>query len=1244
MMPAEGHVLADRFVLVRRLGEGGFGVVYEGRDLRDGGRIALKLLRRSEPAWLVSFKREFRTLAGIRHPNLVALDQLFSHEDQWFFTMELVDGHNFLEYVRGTSFTRRLPPGLGTTSTLLPEQPQLPTERDERHAASPELDHVRLRAGLRQLFEGLLSLHAAGKVHRDIKPANVLTTPEGRIVLIDFGMVTAAFSTTESMAGGTPAYMAPEQATSTSLGPAADMYSAGLVLYEALTGRLPFEGTALEILLAKQRWQPPVPALLLPEAPDDLSSLCVRLLQRDPGARPSAQEVLRALGAAAAPRARRERADVQMGGFVGRREELRMLFDAFEDSGQGRLASVIISGDSGIGKTHLVRRFIAQLLAEQPDTLVLEGRCHEREAIPYKVLDGVIDALSRRLSHMPALEVAAVLPTRRALLGRLFPSMLRVPGLAATQGAGSTEDAASHDLRQRAFLELQELFMRLTIHHRVVVVIDDLQWADEDGLRALETILGAPDAPSLLFVGNLRVSRSSGDRAYRSLVARIPCRVRHIDLRGLSSVDARELAVALVPAGQASEGVVERIALEAGGHPLFVEELSRHAAQHRSTLRDVRLDEVIWSRVVELEALARALVEVVAVAGKPIPQDVAASAAALAPADFQREVAILRACRLLRTSGSDWEDAIDTYHDRIRESVLARLHADRLRALHEAIAVALEAAAKSDAESLAVHFRESGNAARGAHYAELAGDEALRTFAFERAVEWFEQALELRAHDAAERRGVRIKLGDALALAGRGVLAARHLEQAAEESPARDALELRRRAAEQLLNSGHLDEGIAGIRRVLALIGMRMPSSRLGTLLALFRLSWLVRLRGLAFVERSRGRASADELVRIDTCWSIARALGFADSMVGFVFSMRALLLALRAGDLNRILPPLAMTATFWNVAGNRRARQGTKMLRLALRLSRRSDDRRAHVVVGIGASLALFFYGRFRRARHRLLQATHLAEAQRGIVFERTALRMILLQSLGFLGRFRELCSYQEQALRDAEARGDVYATVGVQVGFPNLAWLIKDRPDLAEEALRAATAAWSQRGFHTQHFDVLCAHVSLNLYRGEVEQAYERARELSTRARRSLLWRIQVFRLRVLYGHGSAVLALLEAGIGDRQALLRQLAGGARSIERERMAWMSPFARVLRAGLALQAGDGSGAVRALRAAAGEFLVGDMAAYSVAASERAARLQADSAATDEMERASTWLRKEGVVAPERMLAVLIPGLTRVRV
>jgi serine/threonine protein kinase len=241
-----------RFELVQVLGRGGYGVVFEALDHGSGQHVALKLLTRKGAAHRARFEHEFRSLRDIRHPHVVRAGELFEDEGHAFFTMELVRGTQFLGHVRAAR-GGRLP-----------------------------FDVARLRHCLGQLVEAVQAVHRSGKLHRDIKPANILVTEAGRLVLLDFGLVTevGARPPCDALAG-TAAYMAPEQTTGARVGPAADWYAVGTLLYEALTGRLPFAGSSLEVLLAKQRTEPLPPRLLVPEIPIALSALCLGLLKPD---------------------------------------------------------------------------------------------------------------------------------------------------------------------------------------------------------------------------------------------------------------------------------------------------------------------------------------------------------------------------------------------------------------------------------------------------------------------------------------------------------------------------------------------------------------------------------------------------------------------------------------------------------------------------------------------------------------------------------------------------------------------------------------------------------------------------------------------------------------------------------------------------------------------------------------------------------------------------------------------------
>ena len=227
------------------------GVVYEAHDRETDKVVALKVLTRAEASHISRFKNEFRSLADVSHPNLVSLYEFMSDGQYWFFTMELVQGVNFLEYVRQgyhakhvqssrTPTLRKTPKGSDdelwadheAETRQLDFVPALePVEGSvepppETSLSKSKLDLSRLNIAIRQLAEGLHGLHETGKLHRDIKPSNVLVTKEGRVVILDFGLVAEVEGKEpydSATLAGTPDYMSPEQGGQFPISPASEI-------------------------------------------------------------------------------------------------------------------------------------------------------------------------------------------------------------------------------------------------------------------------------------------------------------------------------------------------------------------------------------------------------------------------------------------------------------------------------------------------------------------------------------------------------------------------------------------------------------------------------------------------------------------------------------------------------------------------------------------------------------------------------------------------------------------------------------------------------------------------------------------------------------------------------------------------------------------------------------------------------------------------------------------------------------
>jgi tetratricopeptide (TPR) repeat protein len=1188
-----------RFGDLRRIGEGAFGVVYLARDLATREDVALKTIAVGRAELIYRLKHEFRALADLRHRNLIRFYELFADKESVFFTMEYVPGTNFLSYVR--------PGGV--------------------------LDERRLRAGLSQLAEGLSALHASGKLHRDVKPSNVRVTPDDRVVLLDFGLAKELDASTLGNSielAGTPEYMSPEQALGETVSAASDWYSVGVMLYQALAGRVPFKGTWHEII-TQQRGVPVSPSVLVPEAPADLSVLCMSLIARAPQARAGHEEIENVLGHGQPS----SRPPADLPGdkpLVGRQRELDELRDALIRVRDGVGVTVLLDGTSGVGKTSLVERFLEQAERES-GALVLRGRCYERERVPYQGIDSLIDDLCRLLNG-PDRVATEFLPRQVAALVRLFPVMDRVP---AIRGHGLRTRAVALDeqeVRRQAFGALRELLQRVADRHLLILHIDDLQWGDLDSAKLLRELLRPPDAPALLLILGFRSEDQDRSPCLVALLGEPLGAALQMHLRPLDADAAGTLIRALLP-GPVPDVDVASLTRGTDGNPFLIQELARAVADPesswaRETAPDVH--QALRGRFARLPPAARSLLETVAVAGHPVTELVARHACGLSGSPWE-DSDLLGAQHLVRFAGAADARRLEPFHDRIREAVLADLSPERARECHRGLAEALEEAGSSDPEVLARHHEAAGNAEQALDFSVLAAEQADRALAFDRAARLYRRAIGLVPEGNSQRVKLLAALGIALANSGRCVDAAdAFLEAAMGEPAAAERTRLRRRAAEQRFFAGQIDQGRRLIREDLRAQGFPVPRRRWAWASLLLHRLYLRRLRGLE--PSRRDTFSLGEVTLLEHVYNVCVGLSFVDALIGGEMAVRYFVRALDLGEPRLIARGRALIAGHAAIE-TPNARWTHYLVERMEADGKQVAERPVDGSMACVRGLRAYFGGDWREALGYLDSAEKIfSEECPALVWELWTTRAVSVWALFFLGGWREMQRRVEASLREARDRGNLYGVAGIVSPFGVASWLARDDVAGATESLREVTSRWSVRGFQFQKFWFLTAESLIRLYAGDGRGAWEGlSKGWEDVANPAVTFRFPMLTVQLLNvraGCALAAAALEAPGSEARRRLLDQAERAARRLGKVAVPQASALADLLRGGVAVQRRQTDEAVRCVERAVQALDRLEMAAFAAAARCRLARLRG--------ENVPAFLPDEGVANPGAMVRMLAPG------
>jgi eukaryotic-like serine/threonine-protein kinase len=1229
---AAGDELADgRFLIEHLLGRGGMGVVYAALDRQRNQRIALKTLHASDTALLHAIKREFRALSDVHHAGLVRLHELFWADERCFFTMDLLEGQDFLAYVRPVHETEQaVTVHSDLTLRALEEEPPVSSNWQQGL-----LDRARLEGALAQLVVAVDALHAAGKLHRDLKPSNVLIDDQGKLTILDFGLaLDQDFEPAYvELLAGTPLYMAPELFAGCFASPESDWYAVGMMLYEALAGRDPYRDVKGGLLAAKQLKEVSLPSDV---APGPLADLALALLRQAPEMRPRAADIRKVLAISGAAQST---APLRRPHFlVGRETELgRLKAESDEQARTREPRLMLVEGSSGIGKTALLERFVAELRSDRAraPVAVLFGRCHEREWGPHKAFDEVVEALAQHLARVPEAELSRLLPDDVSPLLEVFPVLGELAALNARRSPARYVNP--REQRRRAYQALSILLRAFAARQRTVVVIDDLHWGDADSARLLLDLLTTGDAPACLFVMSYRAEPRAESVCLRQLFdeeRRLPefVATTRLEVCELGRAAARELSEQWLPRTTARKPeMLEAICAEAKGNPLLLRELSSSAGLWNERA-SWDLAHIVQARLERLPESARELFEMVCVSGRPLSQAVAARAT---DADVAQAVSHLQRERLIRERTSLKPDAIDVYHDRIRQAVLAELPAAELQCRHHALARAHQLSGAQEPEVIARHYQGAGERELASEWSERAAGESRAVLALNRAAELYRLAFQL-CSEPNRRVALRVKLARALSDAGRGGEAAPlFLEAAAVAAPA-EALALQRDAAEQFLVSGHTEQGLAALGKVLAAVGLSLPSTPRAALFDLVLTRTKLSLRGLRFEPKRPDDLDERRLLRADACRA-AWSLSFVNTVQGAAFQARFLHEALKSGDASRVALGFGMEAIMRSTEGQQREHRVQALRQAQREASAKVDDPLVTAFEHLVAGQCSYLFGRWQTAAEELERTEKiLLERCRNVTWELNSSRFFWGNSLVHLGRWRELQGRLDTWTVDAVDRGDLYAQASLSLIHTRTRTLAADDPRLASEQVDAALAAWKSSEFGVQRFLAEISRVQIALYTGNAERAVLLIDRVWPEFSRSLMKRIQLCRIH-MYHHTSYALIADAVQRGQRRHVKR-IERQAELLERENTPWAAAFALHVRAALFDFAGNDAAALGAYAAA--ENALGELGMTLYAAACRARRGQRLGGDEGQMlqRTALATLSAQGVLRPDRLIAMMAPG------
>ena len=1093
--------------VVRTLGAGGMGVVYECRHLETGARVALKSVRVPAAGMLDAIRREIQGLRRLRHPGIVPIiDEGLSEGMPWY-VMPMMPGRSLRE--------------------LMPPPEEGSTERTP-FASRPWRAQLAI---VRDLCHPLRYLHGEGLVHRDLKPANILVRPDGTPLIIDFGLISQFAGPTSravlevaGIGSGTLGYMAPEQIRGEPVDARSDIYALGCILYQLVTGRLPFVGQRAVVTWETLTRAPEPPSSFDPTIPEALDSLLLRLLAKQPrdrvGFADDLARKLESLGVRSAPGFDDQpvRPYLYRPTLAGRSTEVEQFGRRLGEMRHGEPVVLLLRGESGVGKTRLMSEIAHLAVSESIDVFVGECLPERREGLAG--FRAILCAIGDRCRELGESETQRVFGHRSRVLQEYETSLSHLPGADRYPSPVGLEGEAG----LRRVLKFATDVIVSACTRPTLLIIDDVQWADQLTLGVVAQLCRAARQRRARFL-LLLSCRSEEPRAELDRLADRG-ELAALDLERVGRHEVGALAADMLALSELGEGFSRFLTKQSEGNPFFVAEYLRAAMEaeilrrengvwklgtvgadaseesFRSLTIPRSIEQLVLTHTERLSTASRLLLEAMAVWGREVRLEVLNRMVEVRRCDHEAALAELLRRHLLRQS-----DALAFEHDKLREIVYSRTDPGRRKLLHRRAAVAIEELPEEHRAPwlgvLGHHWRQAGALSRAREAFRSAAKSALKRFDEADARDHYQAYLELVETPTPESIEARDELGSLYWTESRLKEAEHQHRQALGEAEAIGDRRLKAAATSSLAmirqRQGELEA--AWDLESEALRTCQEIGDRLGEGRDLANLAMLCNQRGLledaleygrraVEIQRELGRTGA-EAIALSNLAITNMDLGNVSDAEGQLAA--ALCIARDRGDRQAEARYLDVFAILRIRMG--RIDEALEMNRRGLAIERELGNQRgeAHSLVSL-ANLQLD-QGRLEEGRRLAEEALEMARTVEDRRLEGSVL-FSLANCLQDLGELPDSLERYEQALAVFQAVGDrrfESVTLGAIAGN-----LIFTSPDL-ERAAQMATSACDQLEALGDAYllaQIVCVRAHIGLAQGmEQTQALETARRIAKR-----------------------------------------------------------------------------------------------------------------------------------------------------